>query len=270
MRSDNVCLFMPYIEGDSTLRVLNFVLESDPAVYGSMRRESVYKINVVIDGKATVFVDGNGVEVGRGDVFVTLPSFCVKIDGDEGFKFAYASFVGRKGTMLVDKMKITRKNYAFKGNDALIARWTDCFGFNGDAVELVVESAVLYTAAMVIGEGKHVDSVNLSPLIKKCKKFADDNFCDSALTLNSVATSLFYNPKYVSYAFKKEVGVGFNDYLKTIRVEHAITLFNSGIIGIKEVAFNCGFADAQYFSKAFKQKTGYSPSEYKREFLGLT
>ena len=74
----------------------------------------------------------------------------------------------------------------------MIARWTDCFRFNGDAVELVVESAVLYTAAMVIGEGKHDDLVNLSPLIKKCKKFADDNFCDSTLTLNSVAAALFY------------------------------------------------------------------------------
>lgn len=259
---------MPRVKDELSMRILNFVLESDPTVYGVSRRESVYKINVVVEGGATVYVDGNAANVVRGDVFITLPSSSTKIDGGEGFKFAYASFVGRKGTMIIDKLKITRKNFTFCGGENLLARWTDCFRFSGDALSLAIESAILYTAAVLSKESDSGENNRLSPVIQKSKKFADDNFYDCSLTLNSVAAALFYNPKYLSYKFKKEMNVGFNDYLKSVRVQHAITLFNSGINGVKEVALNCGFSDGQYFCKTFKQKTGYAPSEYKRKFLG--
>ncbi|MNL85910.1 DNA-binding transcriptional regulator AraC [compost metagenome] len=51
-----------------------------------------------------------------------------------------------------------------------------------------------------------------------------------------------------------------------IRIETALEqIIQSDDIKISELAEKMGFGDnPQYFSKAFKKMTGYSPSEYKK------
>ena len=53
-----------------------------------------------------------------------------------------------------------------------------------------------------------------------------------------------------------------NDYLKTIRLNHAAELIKAGE-RISEVCERVGFTSSSYFAKCFKAQFGVLPREYK-------
>ena len=67
---------------------------------------------------------------------------------------------------------------------------------------------------------------------------------------------------YLSHLFKQKMNVGFSEYLRTLRINYAITLFDNGLDSIKNVALLSGFSDPLYFSSVFKKTVGKSPKDY--------
>ena len=60
--------------------------------------------------------------------------------------------------------------------------------------------------------------------------------------------------------------MGYADYLKTVRMKYAISLFENGLDSIKNVALLSGFTDPLYFSTVFKNKIGVPPKMYIKRF----
>lgn len=60
--------------------------------------------------------------------------------------------------------------------------------------------------------------------------------------------------------------MGVNDYINKLRIEKAMQLLVSTDYSITEVAYETGFAYQKYFSTIFKQMTGMTPSEYRKEY----
>jgi len=63
--------------------------------------------------------------------------------------------------------------------------------------------------------------------------------------------------------FKSHTGVSPQQYLISIRINKASELLRHTDLSIAEISERTGFASSYYFSRLFKQKTGYSPSAYK-------
>jgi two-component system response regulator YesN len=57
--------------------------------------------------------------------------------------------------------------------------------------------------------------------------------------------------------------MGVNEYLRTLRINHAVFLIDHGIDSVKNVALLSGFSDPLYFSAVFKKHIGMSPKEYR-------
>ena len=86
---------------------------------------------------------------------------------------------------------------------------------------------------------------------------------EESLTLEKVAGKVHLNPAYLSSLFKKEIGVGFTEYLNKIRVEESKKLLKNRQITILEVALSVGFENHSYFSKVFKTHVGKTPTQYR-------
>ena len=94
------------------------------------------------------------------------------------------------------------------------------------------------------------------------KKYIDDNFSDTELSLEKIGSALSYHKKYVSSLFKKTYHIGITEYLNLARIQHACTLMEQGFTSIRDIAQLCGFKDPLYFSRVFRGRLGMAPREY--------
>ena len=53
------------------------------------------------------------------------------------------------------------------------------------------------------------------------------------------------------------------EYLKELRFRKAAEMLQEGSHSISQIAWATGFNDSHYFSRAFKQRFGKTPSEYR-------
>ena len=80
------------------------------------------------------------------------------------------------------------------------------------------------------------------------------------ITLSEVAGLNAVSAEHLSRIFKKELGVGFNEYINNVRLQKAeFMLRNEAGKSVSEIAFACGFNDSNYFSFRFKRAYGFSP-----------
>ncbi len=64
--------------------------------------------------------------------------------------------------------------------------------------------------------------------------------------------------------FKRQMGVPLFDYLLDYRVGQSVKLLKAGDT-VSEAAAGAGFSSPAYFAKVFRQRTGRSPSQYRKE-----
>lgn len=86
-----------------------------------------------------------------------------------------------------------------------------------------------------------------------------------ACTLQRVAVHVHVTPNYLSNLFKKETGTSFTSYINGLRVDKAKALLRGTKLKMTEIAEQTGFDNSSYFTAVFKQLTGMSPSDYRKE-----
>lgn len=95
--------------------------------------------------------------------------------------------------------------------------------------------------------------------------FDNENIQKQGLpTVKYCAEKLNLSPNYLSDLLKKETGKNTQEHIHYYLIEQAKNILLNTDLTVSEIAFNLGFDYPQYFSKIFKQKTGYSPIEYRQ------
>ncbi len=87
---------------------------------------------------------------------------------------------------------------------------------------------------------------------------------DEELYLDTLAQKFDIAPKYLSKVLKDHLGISFKTYLTQLRIDKAEELLTHDDIKINEICNAAGFVNHSAFIRAFKQKNGISPSEYRR------
>lgn len=101
---------------------------------------------------------------------------------------------------------------------------------------------------------------NNSALVKKVKRFVNENLSNEELNVGYVSQKLFLNISYLSHVFKKSTNQGLREYIFSQRMNHAYDLVMNTDRGLEEIAGAVGFKDAVYFGKCFKKHFGASIS----------
>lgn len=101
-------------------------------------------------------------------------------------------------------------------------------------------------------------------LMTQVKRYIDENYMYE-LSLDSIGDILHISPAYLSSQFKKYLRVGFLDYITEVRIQAACRLLGDPLRSTAEVAGMVGYEDASYFARAFKKRTGMTPTQYRRK-----
>lgn len=83
------------------------------------------------------------------------------------------------------------------------------------------------------------------------------------LSLKKLAELLNLNPSYLSALFRRETGLTLTEFVTKKRMNFAETLLGTTQLQVQTVAQQCGIMDVNYFTKAFKKHTGFTPTEYR-------
>lgn len=84
------------------------------------------------------------------------------------------------------------------------------------------------------------------------------------LTLETVASKVFVNPKYFSHVFKREMGVSFTEYVSSLKIEFACKLLATTDYHTYRISFECGFSDPSYFNRVFCAQMNMTPQAYRK------
>ncbi len=85
------------------------------------------------------------------------------------------------------------------------------------------------------------------------------------ITTGFLAELVHLSQSHFCHIFKEITGKSAKEFLINVRIERASDLLRSTDLNITEIAFACGFLDANYFARAFKKICGMKPTEYKKQ-----
>ena len=87
------------------------------------------------------------------------------------------------------------------------------------------------------------------------------------ITLKDIAKSLGYSQSYLSQLFRRIIKKSFTDYLIDLRISTAKQMMANKNITLNCIAAELGFSSQQYFTKLFRMRTGFTPSQYRKSVL---
>lgn len=100
-------------------------------------------------------------------------------------------------------------------------------------------------------------------LMEKVQKHVQYNYMYD-LSLDAVSSLVNMNASYFSATFKRHFGVNFVDYLTDLRIQAAKELLTDPLRTTAEISAMVGYESPNYFARAFKKKTGMTPTQYRR------
>ncbi len=257
MKYNNICKFIIPAQ-QKTFSVYCFVLETDPNV---MRCPSLLKSNrvmLVSKGEGFFHFDETKIPFSSGSLVFGFKEETFWAEFESECEYLYIHFEGNRADELFRRFHIRKSNRYFSNFDGLVPLWRDSLSrADQQTVDLASESILLYTFSRLTGSSVRRDSP-----VNKLIELLETRFNDPEVSIASISKELCYNPKYISHLFKEQMGVGITEYLRTLRIKYAVSLFEHGIDSVKNVALLSGFTDPLYFSTVFKKIVGVSPKEY--------
>lgn len=85
------------------------------------------------------------------------------------------------------------------------------------------------------------------------------------ISTKSISEKFGYSSEHFCRKFKESIGITPMSYLKIFRLEQALKMIKNNEHSISEIALECGFSDANYFTRCFRSHYGVPPKHYKNK-----
>ncbi len=108
-------------------------------------------------------------------------------------------------------------------------------------------------------------AINEKALLDNILAYIEKNY-DQRITLQSVAIHFYVSKSTISHTFSKVLGISFYSYVTQRRLQAAEQLILQGI-PLSEINEKVGFADYANFHRAFRQKYGISPRQFRKQMI---
>ena len=129
-------------------------------------------------------------------------------------------------------------------------------------------AAILSLIAEVLAKERRKEHLNFyQQTVEKTKYLMESNIL-GAIDLTNIADQLGISTSRLNDIFKTYTSMTPYQYYIQIKIHKAESLLEQEDISVKEAAYKMGFDDQYYFSRLFKNKTGVSPSDWKKYISG--
>lgn len=112
----------------------------------------------------------------------------------------------------------------------------------------------------IVFDKSELVSQNISRMLQYCLSHYKEN-----ISVERVAKALFLSRSCISHTFNQQLNVSFSDYINSLRSAEAARLLETGAYTAGEIVEKSGFPSIRTFNRAFQNRYGMSPSEYKQK-----
>ena len=110
--------------------------------------------------------------------------------------------------------------------------------------------------------GVKIETQKCVPVVYRAKTLIENSISED-LTVTEIAYKLNISVHYLCHVFKEETGITPTDYRNSVKLTNAKRLLVSTDQKISDIALECGFGSASYFSKIFLKTEKITPTEYR-------
>lgn len=131
-----------------------------------------------------------------------------------------------------------------------------------EASDLVLEGLFL----QLVGEMDRANSPKdllPPPWLEEAKDLLNDRYLDG-LSLIQIADEIGVHPFHLSRTFRRHFGQTIGEYVRSLRIDHAIRQLAATDSPISHIAATAGFSDHAHFSRECKKRLGMTPVELRR------
>lgn len=146
---------------------------------------------------------------------------------------------------------------SYSGDAYQAMRQFDTFG---EVKEWVLSILMEFATERSVHEAKIQD-----PLIQKAVEYIADHIFHK-VRVEDVCNYMGYSKSYFSKYFRQKTNLNFRDYILDMKITYAGMQLKTNAHTPKELALMLGYEEYSSFSRAFKTRTGFSPSDYQKSF----
>lgn len=240
--------------------------------YGPAVRPN-YIIHYILEGKGRFCAGGNTYELEAGQGFLIVPGeqTFYEADRENPWTYLWVGFDGRNAGAYLRETGLTAEHPVYRCE-------------KGEALEKVVQTmlenqkassfvqflleGLLYQFFSVLAENIEMpqlsrrDSENL--YVKRAVEFIRNNYFED-IKVTDIADYVCVNRSYLYTLFQKNLHMSPSKYLAEIRVSQGEKLLLMTDFSVEVAALSCGYRDGASFSRAFKERFGKSPAQYRKE-----
>ena len=89
--------------------------------------------------------------------------------------------------------------------------------------------------------------------------------CVFQLRVSDIAAEVGVHPYHLCRSFRRFLGVTPGEFIRSCRLERAMTLVRDSKLSLSTVALECGYADQSQFTRSFRRTTGTTPGQMRRD-----
>lgn len=231
------------------------------------RKDSTYFIlEYIISGKGYLIVDGKKHTLQANDVYLLEPGSSHEYfaDKDDPYKKIWINFRSDVFFMLLNEYDL-KQTYVFHDTD-IMEEMSNIVALEKVSVynDRIYKAASKYLFAifMKLAETKQVVMQGSSIAQQILAEL--DNAIDSNVSIDDICDKMQISRSKMIREFKKHYNTTPHAYLLDRKISFAKMLLQNSRHSIKSISTHLCFASEKYFASIFKDKTGMSPSQYRK------
>lgn len=259
-----------------------------------MHKHDFYELNIIVEGSGRHYIKDKSFPVGPGDVFVIPPrvshgywlkddkgsifhllieqkmlqKYSSELNGFDGYSILFETepelrkhIASTTFFLKLNPLQLKDLTYQMDKLISLTRLSEHKIIFETYAIGLIYYLSALMekqynTADIVSAKKNYIFIVNSTNYMKQ--------HLSETFSLNDLAHIAMESRTCYIEKFKHLFKMTPFEYIRKLRINHAIELLSATTLSVAEIAQSCGFSDSAHLIKIFKEDTGLTPAKYRK------
>ncbi len=231
---------------------------------------SNYLIGIVKSGKGVFETHGKKFNLSQNDAFICRPNelSVQTADKNDSWEICFFSFNGSLSDDIIKKTIFGKDVVSIPLKDSSLSSdiINATYFLNSNLYSEFTTLEYLFKFLSYFDIYKSVHNINQgqsqNKYVSAIKKYIHANY-QKNIKIADIAEELSINRSHLYRIFHKEIGIGVEEYIITLRINHAKQLLIDSSLPVTTIAQLVGYKNYPTFLKRFKKIVGITPIEYR-------